>query len=61
MALGAMSVVGLASALVADGPGDALAWIALGVPVAVAAWCALRRQAWVAIDQSRLSGPPSIR
>ncbi|HEX2842723.1 hypothetical protein [Hyphomicrobium sp.] len=33
-----VSLVGLISALVADGPMDVLAWVGLGVPVAVCAW-----------------------
>lgn len=32
------SVVGLVSALVGDGSWDALSWLALGLPVALAAW-----------------------
>jgi hypothetical protein len=33
--------VGLVSALLADGAGDALAWLALGAPVIVVGCCAL--------------------
>lgn len=38
LALAALSVSGLLSALVSDGLGDAWSWLALGVPVAVMAW-----------------------
>jgi hypothetical protein len=41
--LGVLSAVGLTVALVADGLGDAVSWIALGVPVAVGCWHAFRR------------------
>jgi len=40
--LAALSVVGLTVALVADGLGDVLSWIALAVPVGVGTWCAFR-------------------
>ncbi len=36
----ALSIVGLVSALLGDGPWDALSWIALGAPAAgFGAWC----------------------
>jgi len=41
--IGLLSVFGLIAALVADGLGDVVSWIALGVPVAVSAWFGLRR------------------
>jgi hypothetical protein len=41
--LGLLSLSGLLSALVSDNWGDAWSWIALGVPVLVMAWYALRR------------------
>lgn len=41
IALGALSAVGLTSALVADGFGDVLAWVALGAPAVVAAYFSL--------------------
>jgi len=41
--LALLSAVGLLSALLGDGAWDALSWAALGLPVAVAAWHALRR------------------
>ena len=41
--LGLLTASGLVSALVADGWGDAWSWIALGVPLAVLAFFALRR------------------
>lgn len=40
--LGALSAIGLIAALVADGIGDAVAWVALGIPIAVSAWYGLR-------------------
>lgn len=43
VALGALAASGLASALVSDAWGDWWSWFALGVPVAVMAWHALRR------------------
>ena len=49
LALGVLSLVGLVAALVADGWGDALSWIALAVPVAVSVW------GW-----SRPPGPPPM-
>ena len=39
--LAAVSAVGLTSALLADGLGDALAWLTLAAPVGVVAWCAV--------------------
>ena len=41
--LGVLSLVGLVAALVADGLGDALSWLALAVPSAVSLW-GFRRQ-----------------
>jgi hypothetical protein len=38
VALGVVSLVGLLSALLADGPWDALSWLALAAPVVVSAW-----------------------
>lgn len=43
VALALLSAVGLLSALVGDGAWDALSWFALGLPVVVVAWYALRR------------------
>jgi hypothetical protein len=40
--LGFLSGLGLIAALVADGLGDLLGWLALGVPVAVVGWCWFR-------------------
>ncbi|MDM0011373.1 hypothetical protein QTH87_02870 [Variovorax sp. J22P168] len=43
--LGVLTTIGLVSALFSDGGfGDALAWVALGIPVAVGAWYGWRRQ-----------------
>ena len=39
--LGVLTCVGLASALLGDGAWDALSWLTLGVPVAVAGWFSL--------------------
>ena len=47
--LGLLSLVGLVAALVADGPGDALSWAALGVPAGVCAW---------AFGRGRAPAPP---
>ena len=42
--LGVMTIVGLISALFSDGGlGDMLAWVGLGIPVAVCAWYGWRR------------------
>ena len=38
MALGAMTVIGLVSALLADGVWDALSWAMLMAPVALGVW-----------------------
>jgi len=38
VAVGVLSLAGLLVGLVYDGPGDALSWIALGIPVAVMLW-----------------------
>lgn len=42
--IGALSVIGLISALVGDGVWDGLSWLALGVPVALCAYFTLRRR-----------------
>lgn len=36
--LGVIATVGLISALLSDGLGDYLAWLTLGIPVAVVLW-----------------------
>lgn len=38
LAIGLATAAGLLTGLVADGAGDVLAWIGLGVPVAVSTW-----------------------
>jgi hypothetical protein len=38
-----VSVIGLVTALLADGLWDAIGWFGLGVPIAVAGWCVLRQ------------------
>jgi hypothetical protein len=43
VALAVLSAIGLLSALLGDGGWDALSWAALGLPIAVASWYALRR------------------
>lgn len=40
--LGVSTAVGLVAALLADGAGDVLSWVALGVPAAVAVAYALK-------------------
>lgn len=46
LAMGVLTTVGLISALFSDGgAGDMLAWVALGIPVAVCAWFGWRRTA----------------
>lgn len=45
LALGLLTTSGLLSALVSDGWGDAWAWFALAVPVAVGGWFSLARGA----------------
>lgn len=40
--LAGSSLAGLVLALLGDGPWDAASWLALGVPVAVIAWCVRR-------------------
>ncbi|MGN6286718.1 MAG: hypothetical protein ACTHM2_16345 [Afipia sp.] len=42
MVIGALSVVGLISALVGDGVWDGLSWLTLGVPVVLCAYFTLR-------------------
>lgn len=39
--VGTASLLGLAVALIADGLGDAIGWLALGVPVTVGWWYGL--------------------
>lgn len=43
--LGVVSLVGLVAALVADGVGDALSWVALTIPVVISVWGFRRRSA----------------
>lgn len=43
LAMAVLSATGLLSALVSDDWGDAWAWFALGLPLAVMAWHSLRR------------------
>jgi len=42
--LGVSTAIGLIAALLSDSVGDVLAWITLGVPVAVVLWYAPRRR-----------------
>lgn len=44
IALGALTLTGLVTALVSDTWGDAWSWFSLGVPVAVMLWFGLRRR-----------------
>lgn len=39
LVLGLVSTIGLVAALVGDDVWDAIGWIGLGIPLAVAAWC----------------------
>lgn len=41
--LGALTLVGLLSALIGDDAWDALSWITLGIPIVVGTWFSLRR------------------
>jgi hypothetical protein len=41
-ALALITIVGLLSALFADGAADVVSWIALATPVAAVAWCVAR-------------------
>ncbi len=41
--LGLISACGLIFALLYDGIGDVLSWIALGIPIVITFWCLLRR------------------
>lgn len=41
--LGVATVIGLVSALVADGWGDALSWVLLSLPMAVSLWYIYRK------------------
>lgn len=45
VAMGLLSALGLVTALVSDGWGDWLSWIALGIPVAVMLWFGWMRRA----------------
>jgi len=42
--LGLVTLFGLVAALLADGIGDAVSWAALGIPVAVCCWYALKKR-----------------
>ena len=43
--IGVLTAVGLVSALFSDGGvGDAVAWVTLGIPVVVGAWCGWSRR-----------------
>ncbi|MDZ7855827.1 hypothetical protein [Sphaerotilus sp.] len=56
----AASVVGLVSALVANGPWDLLSWLALGLGVVIAAWHAIpwrRAQQAHSADSAALADP----
>ena len=45
LGMGLLMASGLVSALLSDHAGDAWSWVGLGVPVAVMAWCGLKRPA----------------
>jgi hypothetical protein len=42
--LGVLSIAGLLSALMSEGPGRYFSWLALGAPVALTAWFFARRK-----------------
>jgi hypothetical protein len=42
--LGVLSIAGLFSALMSEGPGRYFSWLALGAPVALTAWFFARRK-----------------
>jgi hypothetical protein len=42
--IGVLSTAGLLSALLYEGPGRYLSWVALGAPVALTAWFYVRRK-----------------
>jgi hypothetical protein len=42
--LGVLSIAGLLSALLSNGPGRYFSWLALGAPVALTAWFFARRK-----------------
>ena len=42
--LGVLAIAGLLSALLSEGPGRYFSWLALGAPVALAAWFYARRK-----------------
>lgn len=44
LVIGLLSVAGLVSGLVADGWGDAVSWVGLGIPVLVMGWYARRKR-----------------
>lgn len=49
--LAILTALGLASALVGDGVWDGVSALALGTPVAVGAWYAVRRKPIVRLDE----------
>ncbi|MFI3157032.1 MAG: hypothetical protein QX199_12845 [Methylococcaceae bacterium] len=42
LVVGLISACGLVAALLLDGIGDAVSWIALAVPVVIGLWCVIR-------------------
>ena len=42
--IGVLSIAGLLSALLSEGPGRYFSWLALGAPIALAAWFFVRRK-----------------
>jgi hypothetical protein len=44
LALGVLSIAGLLSALLSEGPGRHFSWLAVGAPVALTAWFFVRRK-----------------
>jgi hypothetical protein len=45
LAIALISLAGLISALIGDGPLDVTSWLALGLPIVIALWACLRRTA----------------
>lgn len=61
VALGVLSLVGLVAALVVDGWGDALSWLALTVPAAVSLWGFRRRREPEADGRTPTPGRRAVR
>jgi len=51
--LAIVTVIGLVSALLEDGIWDALSWVALALPMLVAAWAIWFRRGWTVVQVDR--------